>query len=119
MRVRPAGGSRGRSRRAGSAHHDVQRRARFDLTGGGAHPTWRAQPMTNPQPVHTQTVDRLRVSVYADRRSLGEAAGADVAARVRALLAAKPAVRMIFAAAPSQNETLAALVRADGIDWSR
>lgn len=75
--------------------------------------------MSNDQPIRTQTVDRLRVHVYPDRRALGEAAGADVAARLRALLAAKPNVRMIFAAAPSQNETLAALVRADGIDWSR
>ena len=75
--------------------------------------------MSNTQPIRTQTVDRLRVSVYPDRPALGEAAGADVAGRVRALLAARPNVRMIFAAAPSQNETLAALVRADGIDWSR
>jgi glucosamine-6-phosphate deaminase len=75
--------------------------------------------MSTTQPIRTQTVDRLRVSDYPDRRALGEAAGADVAARVRALLAAKPAVRMIFAAAPSQNETLAALVRPGGIDWSR
>src|SRR5207302_426268 len=38
---------------------------------------------------------------------------------IRTLQAAKPELRMIFAAAPSQNETLAALARAQGIDWSQ
>jgi glucosamine-6-phosphate deaminase len=71
------------------------------------------------QAVAEATVDRLRVRAYADRKALGEAAGADVAAAVRRLQAAKPMLRMVFAAAPSQNETLAALIRAPGIDWSR
>jgi glucosamine-6-phosphate deaminase len=66
-----------------------------------------------------QTVDRLKVRVYADRRAMGAAAGTDVAAAMRRLLSSKPNVRMIFAAAPSQNETLATLVAAEGIDWSR
>ena len=71
------------------------------------------------KPLQTQTVDRLKVRVYADRRAMGAAAGADVAATMRRLLSSKANVRMIFAAAPSQNETLATLVAADGIDWSR
>jgi glucosamine-6-phosphate deaminase len=65
------------------------------------------------------TVDRLKVKVYADRRALGAAAGADVAARMRQLQCAGRSLRMIFAAAPSQNEMLETLVAAGGIDWSR
>jgi glucosamine-6-phosphate deaminase len=71
------------------------------------------------KPLQTLTVDRLKVRVYADRRAMGAAAGTDVAAAMRRLLSSKPNVRMIFAAAPSQNETLATLVAAEGIDWSR
>ena len=75
--------------------------------------------MNKTQPLRTQTVDRLKVNVYTDRRAMGAAAGADVAAAMRRLLSSKPNVRMIFAAAPSQNETLETLVAAGGIDWSR
>jgi glucosamine-6-phosphate deaminase len=75
--------------------------------------------MSSAQPIRTQTVDRLRVNVYPDRRALGVAAGADVAAKIGQLQADKPNLRMIFAAAPSQNEMLATLVAAQGIDWSR
>lgn len=63
-----------------------------------------------------QTVDRLKVSVHPDRRALGEAAGAAVAACMRKL---PGRVRMVFAAAPSQNETLETLARAMDLDWSR
>lgn len=73
----------------------------------------------NVAPTLERTVDRLRVRVYPDRAALGAAAGRDAADRLRALLAAKPNVRMIFAAAPSQNETLATLAAEPGIDWSR
>ena len=71
------------------------------------------------KPVLERNVDRLKVRVYADRRAMGAAAGTDAAAKLRELLAAKRAVRMIFAAAPSQNEALDALAAAPGIDWSR
>ena len=64
-------------------------------------------------------IDRLTVVRHPDRRTLGAVAGRGVAAVVRRLLAAQPGVRMIFAAAPSQRETLAELARAEGIDWSR
>lgn len=64
-------------------------------------------------------IDRLVIERHPDRGALGAAAGAAAAGLVRGLLAAQPEVRMIFAAAPSQRETLATLVRAEGIDWSR
>ena len=64
-------------------------------------------------------VDRLRVNIYPDRGALGRAAGGDVADAIRNLQSTKPNLRMIFAAAPSQNEMLATLAAAVGIDWSR
>lgn len=50
---------------------------------------------------------------------MGEAAAAAIAADLRSRLARQPGVRTIFAAAPSQGDTLDALVREPGIDWSR
>ncbi|KAE8764824.1 glucosamine-6-phosphate deaminase [Georgenia thermotolerans] len=50
---------------------------------------------------------------------MGAAAAADVAAELRARLARQPEVRMVFAAAPSQQEMLDRLVAAEGIDWRR
>jgi glucosamine-6-phosphate deaminase len=61
----------------------------------------------------------LRVVILPDRAALGEAAGAHAAQRLRDLLAAQDRVRVIFAAAASQVETLARLAREPGIDWSR
>lgn len=63
--------------------------------------------------------DRLRTVVLADRPALGLAAAAYSADRLRSLLAAQPRVRVIFAAAASQAEMLAALATEEGIDWSR
>ena len=50
---------------------------------------------------------------------MGEAAAAEAAAHLRALLSAQKEVRAIFAAAPSQNEFLEALCKEPGIDWTR
>ncbi|MCL6445480.1 MAG: glucosamine-6-phosphate deaminase [Alicyclobacillus sp.] len=63
--------------------------------------------------------DDLQVEVYPDRSALGEAAAARVAECLRSLLAKQTTVRVVFAAAPSQNEFLAYLAKADGIDWGR
>lgn len=57
--------------------------------------------------------------VFPDRRTLGERAGNDIADALRSSLETQPRVRMVFAAAPSQAETLETLVSAAGIDWSR
>jgi glucosamine-6-phosphate deaminase len=66
-----------------------------------------------------QTVDSLKVNVYDDRLALGAAAGAEVAARIKQLLSEKNGIRIIFAAAPSQNELLKYLLEDEAIDWSR
>ena len=62
---------------------------------------------------------KLPVRIYDTRRNMGEAAAADVAACIRKLLAVKQEIYMIFAAAPSQNEFLAALAATPGIEWNR
>lgn len=61
----------------------------------------------------------MRLRVFDDRSALGASAAADIAASIRRRLAEQGSVRMVFAAAPSQTETLAALAAAPGIDWSR
>lgn len=63
-------------------------------------------------------VDALEVRAYADRAALGHAAGADIARAMRELLAVRERIRMVFAAAPSQNETLEALAREE-LPWER
>lgn len=65
------------------------------------------------------TADRLRVKVLDSREAMGRAAANDAAACLRRLLAEKARVNVIFAAAPSQDETLHFLAQAPDIDWSR
>ncbi len=63
--------------------------------------------------------DALRVNIYRDRAAMGRAAAADIAAAIREVLARREECSMIFAAAPSQNEVLAALAADETIDFSR
>jgi glucosamine-6-phosphate deaminase len=70
-------------------------------------------------PVKEEKVDKLKVKVFGNRVELGNAAGEEAAARIRELIKEKGQIRMIFASAPSQNEFLARLSSADGIDWSK
>lgn len=69
--------------------------------------------------VKTRTVDQLKVEIYDSRLSLGKAAGLAVAEKMKELLSKKRQIRMIFAAAPSQNEFLVTLSQVNGVDWSR
>ncbi|MBO0810532.1 MAG: glucosamine-6-phosphate deaminase [Microlunatus sp.] len=64
-------------------------------------------------------VTHLDLHVFPDRERLGTAAAADIADELRRVLDTQRAARMIFASAPSQTETLAALAEAPGIDWSK
>lgn len=66
-----------------------------------------------------EKIDNLNVEVYSNRQDMGDAAGKAIAQKMRELLAVKTKIRMVFAAAPSQNETLAVLSREEGIDWER
>lgn len=69
--------------------------------------------------VKEMTAGRLKVKVYKDRNDMGEASAADMSIALINLLKARDEVNIIFAAAPSQNEFLAALVQTEGIDWNR
>jgi len=71
------------------------------------------------RPEKERTVERLLVRQYQGRKELGAGAASDVAARMRALQQRQEYVRMIFAAAPSQNEFLQALVAEPGIRWDK
>ena len=70
-------------------------------------------------PIRTLSVDALQVDVFNTRAELGQAAAADVAERIGALLRVQDTVRMVFAAAPSQNEFLASLAQYTNLDWRR
>ena len=61
----------------------------------------------------------LPVNIYDTRAEMGLCAADDIAAAIRRVLAEKDECNMIFAAAPSQNEMLAALRAHPGIEWGR
>jgi len=65
------------------------------------------------------TKDLLRVNVYENRVLMGRAAAADISEKIRELLSGKAEINMIFAAAPSQREVLAALAEDSSIEWGR
>ena len=69
--------------------------------------------------VRTAQLDRLKVEVHSTRAAMGMAAATACALRIRGVLALRDVCRMIFAAAPSQNELLAALRAAPDIPWER
>lgn len=64
------------------------------------------------------TETKLDVRIYADRKSMGNAAAEKFAKEVNTLLNNKPEINIVFAAAPSQNEFLQALHYED-LDWQR
>ena len=63
--------------------------------------------------------DLLNIQIYETRSEMGEAAARDIKACILSLLEKKESIRMIFAAAPSQNEVLAALANDKEIPWER
>ena len=63
--------------------------------------------------------DLLAWRAYSDRESMGLAAASYCEGLIRALLTQKAELRMIFAAAPSQNEVLWHLAHSPNIPWER
>src|SRR5690606_14148811 len=61
----------------------------------------------------------MKLNVFESRNAMGEAAGKAVEKQILALLAEKEEIRMIFAAAPSQNEFFAYLRQSAVIQWDR
>jgi glucosamine-6-phosphate deaminase len=64
-------------------------------------------------------IDTLTVRVLDDRAHLGLEAARAAGGKLRELLATKKEVNIVFAAAPSQNEFLAALILEKEISWDR
>lgn len=63
--------------------------------------------------------NEVAIHVLESRSKMGARAASDIAHEIRTCLQKQPALRMIFAAAPSQSEMLSALRREKDIDWSR
>ena len=61
--------------------------------------------------------DELKIKIFDTRERMGRAAADDVAFCIKKLLAQKECINMIFAAAPSQNDFLEALIDDKTIEW--
>lgn len=68
--------------------------------------------------VITIQTDLLSTKIYPDRKAMGTAAAKHAAEAIRKVLAEKEFANVIFAAAPSQNEMLEALLQ-ENLDFSR
>ena len=64
-------------------------------------------------------IDQLEVQIFATRAEMGAAAAKDIKNKFAELMAKKQEINVIFAAAPSQNEVLEALVADASIEWNR
>ena len=62
---------------------------------------------------------KMSVKIYPTRTAMGAGAAADIHDCLIRLLGEQETVNVIFAAAPSQNETLASLCAYSDIDWKR
>lgn len=63
--------------------------------------------------------EQLTVIECGDRREMGRAAAKDFAYAVKQMLATKDTIRIVYAAAPSQNEFLEEMANDSSIDFSR
>jgi len=61
----------------------------------------------------------LAIEIHPDRAKMGAAAAARASLVLRVAISEKGSARIILASSPSQNEFLASLTCAPGIDWSR
>ncbi len=68
--------------------------------------------------IRTLKKDELTVRVFDTRENMGVVAAAEAAEWIKEALAKKEEINIIFAAAPSQNDFLAALIKED-IEWGR
>ena len=63
--------------------------------------------------------DQLTVEIYENRTLMGEAAAKDIKTKIAQILNEKTEANIVFAAAPSQNDVLKALVEDKSIDWGK
>lgn len=61
----------------------------------------------------------MEIKVFKTRREMGDAAGKAVEAKILDLLQRQDELRMVFAAAPSQNDVLNYLCHSKNIPWSK
>lgn len=64
-------------------------------------------------------INNLKVNVFDSRSELGKTSANDIIRTIKELLETKSEIRMIFAAAPSQNEMLEHLIKSNEIDWTK
>ncbi len=64
-------------------------------------------------------IDQLHVNAFETRDEMAENAALKAGGQIISLLQIKPYLNIIFAAAPSQDEFLKALIEYPGIDWQR
>ncbi|MBO7085836.1 MAG: glucosamine-6-phosphate deaminase [Bacilli bacterium] len=69
--------------------------------------------------MYTINKGKLKICVCESREELGKYAALDAAKILKGLLEEKDEINVIFAAAPSQNETLKYLLKDEDIDWRR
>jgi glucosamine-6-phosphate deaminase len=74
---------------------------------------------TGTHPDRVDRFDRLAVEIYLTRLAMGQAAARAVANRIRKCFEIQDRVAIVFAAAPSQIEFLAALAQEKDLDWMR
>lgn len=64
-------------------------------------------------------VEKLSVRIFDTRAEMGKCAGDEAAAEIKKVIDEKGEANVLFAAAPSQNETLETLCGHSEIDWSK
>lgn len=69
--------------------------------------------------MRTKNINKIKPQVFETRSEMGKKAAADIKNKIKELLESKSEIRMIFAAAPSQNEVLEQLVSSTDIEWHR
>ena len=74
---------------------------------------------TNVELVKSFRVDQLQVKVSDNRVDLGIASGQDITRKIKELLSKQKEIRIVFASAPSQKDTIHFLRTIADIDWSR
>ncbi len=62
---------------------------------------------------------KMQVKVYEDRKSMGTNVAKDVVQKFSELLKNKSEINVLFAAAPSQNEFIEALVADKSVEWDK
>lgn len=63
--------------------------------------------------------DKIVMKIFDTREEMGIAAAREASECIKQLLEEKDAINLMFAAAPSQNEFLSALVKDESIPWQR